>query len=256
MTAFTKIIFRIISIFLGPLLVATGGANASSVTACVDHYPPYHEYDSMSGQWTGMNIEILRQVARKAELDLRFTGDTPFNRCLQMMKEGTVDVMAGLLKDESRAEYMELIQYRDYSNKLFLTASPDLRVSSYSDLENLQIGTLLGHKYFDRFDNENVLFTKVAVPQAENLLAMLVRRRIDAAIMSESHWLGLKKDQKETTEKVRVLDYAFESTNPVYIGLSKKGRAIAHMPQLRQAVDALRSQGAFEQVIRDELLTN
>ncbi|GAB4510900.1 MAG: transporter substrate-binding domain-containing protein [Roseibium sp.] len=242
--------------FLGWVVLWSAGrpALAQEITACVDDYPPYHVWDAKTGTWSGINVETLRQIAARAGLALRFTPDIPFKRCLTMMQKGDADIMAGLLYDPDRASYMELIPYRDHSTKLFITASPDVTIRSFDDLEGLRVGTLTGYKYFPEFDDAGDGFTKVPVQKVDQLIAMLVNGRTDAAIISEMHYIGLK-GRFDQLDRVRIADYFYNAENLVHISVARKGRAFAHIDRIRRAIAELKREDAFERIIRNELGT-
>jgi polar amino acid transport system substrate-binding protein len=250
-------ISRILAVLIAVLFLtsSTGQLFAQDVTACVDSYPPYHVLDEATGEWSGINVENMKQVADRAGLQLKFTSDIPFKRCLVMMKLGSADLMSGLLFDADRASYMELIPYRDYSTKLFLIKSPDISITSFSDLDGLKIGTMLGHKYFPEFDDAQDRFTKIPVPEVEQLIAMLANGRIDAVIISETHFLGLQNSNRKSLEGIRIAKFFYNAENRVHFGVSRQGQAYAFIEEIKRAVRELKEEGVFEDIIRKELGT-
>ncbi len=77
-----------------------------------------------------------------------------------MMKDGTIDPMAGLLKRPEREEYIRFVQppCKERSDTIFFVpkGKPSL-IQTYEDLYALKIGTTLGSKYFHQFDEDKKL---------------------------------------------------------------------------------------------------
>ena len=76
---------------------------------CIDHYPPL-QIIHKDGHVTGENVEVARAFFKSAGFELRFTDDVPFKRCLQWLKEGKVDVVAGLIYTSERAQQFNLFK--------------------------------------------------------------------------------------------------------------------------------------------------
>ena len=171
-----------------------------------------------------MNIAIVKAVTQKLGLELVFTPDTPFKRCLLYMKNGRVDIMGGLLHTTERAETMHLLEYTGKSIKLFLVKKGSHRnVDKYEDLERLRIGTVLGFKYFRAFDKDKEL-KKDSASTLEKSVRMLLAERVDVVIASDAQYNSLLRENKSLIDQTKICSYVHDEYNPVHIGISKASK--------------------------------
>ena len=197
---------------------------AEQITMCIDHYPPYHIFPEDRARPYGVNIAIVEAVTQKLGLELVFTPDTPFKRCLVYMKDGQVDIMGGLLHTPERAETMHLLEYTGKSKKIFVVKKGSQRdVTKYEDLEKLRIGTVLGFKYFSAFDNDKNL-KKDTASTLEKSLLMLLAGRVDVVIASEAQYNSLSLENNTLLNQTQICSYAHDEYNPVHIGISKASK--------------------------------
>ncbi|GAB3033238.1 hypothetical protein GCM10027098_33610 [Bowmanella dokdonensis] len=94
-------------IFCWPALAS----EANSLAMGVDRYPPL-QVILPNGKVTGENVVVTRALADRLGLTLSFTGDIPSNRCLQWLKEGSVDIMTGLLDSGEQRKHSHLAKGR------------------------------------------------------------------------------------------------------------------------------------------------
>lgn len=82
-----------------------------TVTTCTD-YTPY--YQNKAGQlvFNGRNIETLYRVMEGLELNLDTSIRAPFVRCMKLLQQHKIDVLAGLIYTDERASKFKLIPYR------------------------------------------------------------------------------------------------------------------------------------------------
>ena len=100
----------------------------------------------------GLDSQILKAIANRLNAKL-FILDAPFKRRLYLIKDGTIDLMAGLLKRPAREEYIHFIHppYKNRSDTVFfIPKGKSTLIHTYGDLYPLRIGTTLGSKYFHK----------------------------------------------------------------------------------------------------------
>lgn len=226
---------------------------------CIDHYPPNHIFpDKLSkphemapkdGQAFGFAITALNEVAERMDLSLQPSIDTPFKRCLEMMRKGLTDVMWGLLGNEERARYMFLIEYSGSSRKLFLSHHTTHSViAKYEDLTGLTIGVVRGYKYFPEFDKEKTAFKKWPVNSITQGIQMLLRKRIDALIIREQSYRDLVLADPDVQQQLKVAAFVYDKKHPVHLGLSKQSPLANRYKDLESIIEEMVRTGRIDRI--------
>jgi polar amino acid transport system substrate-binding protein len=197
----------------------------------------------------GANADIIKVIVRK--LDARLEIKTaPFKRRLQMMEDGEIDFLVGLMKDPERERYIHFI-YPPYKNRsdtvFFVLRGKTAMVRRYEDLYHLRTGIVVGSKYFPKFDDDTRLNTEVC-PFAESNFKKLVAGRIDVAVFPESAGIDLI-DRLGIKEHVAAADYRYTRQKNVYIGISKKSRLMNSIRQVEDTLSSMIENGELRQAI-------
>lgn len=82
-----------------------------TVSTCTD-YTPYQEDKAGQRIFNGRNIETLYRVVEGLSMRLDTSIRAPFVRCMKLLEQHKIDVMAGLISTEQRAKLFSLVPYR------------------------------------------------------------------------------------------------------------------------------------------------
>ena len=229
------------------------------VIMAIDHYPPYHIVPTGGGEPYGETISIVNAVVERVnrqggfDISLRYTPDTPFKRCLQMMKKGEADIMGGLFNKADRETYMEMLEYKGRSNKIFVLLNTSrVSIATYDDLKNLVIGTQLGFLYFDRFDADSTL-KKAPVLRIKQNMHKLLAGRIDTFILSEIQFKGIQDQYPKLASQLKTADYVYDKLNPVCIGISRQSILSdpIYLDIFRNVVSDMLANGEFLRILEE-----
>jgi len=217
---------------------------------CVDHYPPLQVItDNMV---TGENVEVTKQLVRKLGLELTFTSDTPFVRCLEYLKTGQVDLMAGLLRSEERAKFAHLFLYDDLTVKTFFRHRTGKEINRFEDLAGLNVAVLRGVRQFSKFDDAPLgFFNKIEVNTLPAAFGMLNKKRVD--LVAATDYYGLQILNSNDVYKANIVQVAYreQSGTQVYIALSKKSPFVRQLEQFRHHAKQMFENGEFIKLIID-----
>lgn len=229
---------------------------------CIDHYPanqifpnelePSHPWYGKFDKPFGYAIESMRELSQSLDMSLELSINTPFKRCLAMMKQGTTDLMWGLLRNPEREKYMHLFEYTVSSPKIFLLPKDSTKeLHSYRDLKGLSIAVVRGFKYFPEFDKEKTAFKKYEINSIEQGLNLLALKRVDTFIMRESNVDDFLNPMNKVSSKLRLAEYRHDQSLPVYIGLSRNSDAAKHKGALSAKIADFRASGRFQKIRED-----
>lgn len=123
----------IVVLLLVWLLFLPGVAAAVTVRAGLEQNPPL-SYMNEQGKPDGLLVNLLDHVAAREGWNVVYQPDT-FDRCLEKLRSGDIDLMVTIAYSKERAELYDYNQVNIVSNWGQLYALPGSKIQSYFDLE-------------------------------------------------------------------------------------------------------------------------
>lgn len=201
-------------------------------------------------RYFGIDIEILRKMAERLGLRLRFIS-CPFARCLEHMKEGKADLITSLLKRPDRQIYIHYLQppYHNDRKVFYVLKGKSHVLQRYEDLYNLRVGVKRRVKYFARFDQDPKIRKEEVTDVIQNM-EKLAMGRIDTFINSETQgdYLIAISGFQHQFDKAEV---TFEGYDPVYFGMSKRSQFVPRANDFERILIQLLEEGQIESVKRE-----
>ena len=230
-------------ILLSPNLVQS----APKVIVAFSEFPPYKM--SVDGKPEGIDVEVLQEIGRQMGIALEFRNGT-LEECLEMMKQGTADLMTSLLRRAEREPYILYVQprYRTRSDKVFYVFKErQTPIRTYDDLKPLKIGVKAGTKYALQFDNDQEL-NKLSAQSIKINISKLVAGQIDTFITTETegdYWiktLGLQ-------DRITKASFKFQQLDPIYMGISKQSAFAKEAKRFGRILKDLVDQGKVQRLV-------
>lgn len=217
--------------------------------------PPVKMLNS-DGEPTGVDIELMKELAQRLGLRVEYEF-VPFKRGLYMLENGQVDLMTGVLRREEREEYLHFIEpaYKKISDKAFfvLRGNEDI-VKKHEDLHNLVIGTVLGVKYYPKFDNDE-LIDKQSVTDSEAIFKLLLAHRVDTVISSEYSG-DYRVSRLGLNDVISKADYAYRKEQKVYMVVSKKSVYAKKIDTINSVMEKLLNERVYDHIKQEFLINN
>lgn len=237
----------VIVLILGALLFPVSGQCGQKVVVAFSEYPPYKIVTE--GKPTGIDVEILTEIAKRMDLELSFKNGT-FKECLGMMERGEGDLITSLLRRVDREKYILYVQprYRRRSEKVFYVrkGNRDL-IRTYDDLKNLKIGVKAGVRYTPIFDRDKSL-NKIPASDVKTNLQKLIAGEIDTFLTSKTEGdyyiktLGYK-------DKIAKAPLAFTLSDSSYMGISKKSPFTKQAKEFGRNLKVLLDRGQVQKIV-------
>lgn len=171
---------------------------------------------------SGIDVDIVQEIARQLQLKVEYVHCT-WERCLELMKNGEVDLLSSVYKKPEREEYM-LYLNAPYLDRLpiafYYLKDKNYHIQSYEDLYQFErVGVLQGAGYFERFDQDTRI-KKFEVPSQDQLFPMLIAGRLDiiAGYVPTENYRLLTEGYQDQIERS---SYEFQELIPVYMSISK-----------------------------------
>ena len=188
-------------------------------------YPPFTFQDPETGELTGYDIDVIREVADRAGWELEFV-EAPFDAIFPALDADRIDVIANQisLNPEREAQYLFTEPYT-YSNGVIVTAADTDDITSLEDLEGRTTAQSSTSNWAQVARDAGAEVRSVeGLAQAAELLA---QGRVDAIL----------------NDNIAVLDYlAASGSTDVKIAGEVEGESTAQAFAFRQEDTALRDE--------------
>jgi len=217
---------------------------------CLDDHPNWHNYPENSEPY-GLTVDLIKLIAKRANVKVRFSPNIPFARCLAMMKDGKKDLMTSLNYSVEREKYMHLIPYDVAKPEVLFIRKVQDDITNRKELEGKSVILVRGYTYNAELP-AIIARKKVSVIEAVSLdmgFAMLLLARADALIGPAQSSINVIDHNPRYKDKFKQASYAFPFSQQkhVNLGLSKKSRH-SHLHQhLKQVIDKMVAEGVVQQ---------
>jgi len=154
----------------------------------IDDTPPYVYKEN--GEYTGLIVDIVKEAFGRIGIEYTMDG-IPFNRAINQLMEGTLDVGTDVFLKEERESFLHYpIEYpiAVYPYTIFKLKSTEFNFSGHpEDLIAYRIGFIRGYSLgdYDRYVNDD-RFTFVESESPEANMKLLLNGRVDLAIDVQS----------------------------------------------------------------------
>lgn len=204
-----------------------------------------------AGPVSGIDVDIVQEMARRMDLKVTFIRCT-WTRCLELMKNGEVDLLSSAYKKPDREEYMLYFQQPFLSQlpiAFYYPGDKPYKIEKYEDIYQFErIGVLSGASYFERFDQDSQA-KKVEVPSQDQLFPMLMAGRLDIMagyIPTENYRLSVEG----YSGKIVHSTYVYQEQALVYMAVSKKSPFAGRMAAFDEINKQLLDEGFIQKTIQ------
>lgn len=225
-------------LILGWLVCTTFCYGNTSLTLVVDESPPYSFLDA-DGNIEGLSVELVQMLASELSVPLE-TILCPWARCVQLVEQGTADVIVGLSKTPQREKKMHFITPAFFTGRQefgFYTLSKDISINQYSDIKPLIIGVLRGSMHYPKFDKDQSL-QKIQTTDIKSLINMLLAGHIDTFIHLKTT-LPPYLQQYDQKNQIHQASFGHTVVLKGYVVLSKQSAWFKHKGKFTQEMEKL-----------------
>lgn len=215
-------------------------AQSAELVACIDDHPPYQ---IIAKNPYGTHITALEVLADVLEKQLKFIKSPNFARCVAFLKQGQVDVIAGLNPSIERDKFSFYAPFKA-ADDLRVLSKEGITINKYDDFYGKIIGISRGTSYFPRFDNDNEL--KKITMQSERIgFSLLLKNRIDIILVSPVMLKTLSKELNTDNLKVSPIKLSEMRNKETNFGFSKAHKLGLSSQEIIDKVHMAYKQGRF-----------
>lgn len=221
------------------------------------HSPPYYQTENVTTP-TGLSLDLLTPVAKQLGFGLQVV-PCPFPRCLKMAEQGELDIVAGLINNQQRRQYLRFLSppmMQFHSAFVFYAkAGSPLKIEKLEDLKGYSVAVLRNGVYFPAFDNAKN-FTRVPVNSEVIALEMVALGRVDFAITVEKTALKSLQDAGLNVADLQRQPYSHQQHINGYLAFAKNSPHIAMATKIEAVLQQLAKQGFYQQIWQQYGLTS
>lgn len=212
--------------------------------------PPYMIHDEKNETFTGIDIDIANEIAKRMNLKLEIF-HCPWIRCLWLLEHGHSDLLTSVYNKPDREVYLWFL------DKPYLTSLPiafyskkdrAYKIEKYEDLYRFNsVGVLRGASYFEKFDKD-IKIKKYDVSNQNQLFPMLANDRIDvmAGYVPTENFRLVEEGYKDVIVKS---SYEYENPASVFMAVSKKSPFIDRIAEFNKINNDLLEEGFIQKTI-------
>lgn len=214
---------------------------SKELIACIDDHPPYQ---IIAEDPYGIHISALKVLAEELDRQLTYVKSPNFARCVALLKQGQVDVIAGLGSTTERDKFAFYAPFKA-ADALRVLSKNGITIKSYDDLYGKIIGVGRGSTYFPRFDKDNKL-NKVTIQNMRIGFSMLMKERIDLIMVSPATITTFSKEISDIKLNVSPIELEDMRNKETAFGFSKQHKLGLSDQEIINTVMTAYKQGRFK----------
>lgn len=194
---------------------------------CLDDHPNWHNYPD-NGLPHGLTVDLVKLIAERADIEIRFSPKIPFARCLAMMKSGKTDLMTSLNYTDERSAFMHLIPYDDAKPEVIFLRNDKQDIQYREQMFGKTVILVRGYAY--NTELAAIIGRKhINVVEASSLdmaFAMLLLERADALIGPAQSSINVLSKNPRYHQQFKQASFVlpFRQSRKVNLGLSKRSK--------------------------------
>lgn len=243
---------------IGCWLLLSGAVQAADKPVlhwCLDHFPRFHEFHGRNPP-VGPSVDLMQELARRADFVLAFSNRTPVARCFRQISTGEADLMVNLNHTAERAQLMYLLPYNEnIPESLYLQARDQRLIDQLSQLSQLRLVTVRNYTYNPRL--MTLLKSQRQHLEVDSIQAgfeLLRKGRVDGVIVPTQSSLEVIRNNPQLHYKFRqaALNFKFAERRYVHVGFSRHSKHPAMKAKLEQALQSMVADGTVQRLYRVE----
>lgn len=252
---FYNYLFSFLLLIFSGLVLADAEMTTEHLTIArsIDDWGP-NEFMGIDGKPTGFHIDLIQMAAEQLGVEIEFIS-MPWKRALKTIEKGEVDAISYTIFSKDRTNYLI---YEDgnaisigSTRFAFLKGKNFHYDGTIESVKDRKIGVIRGYSYGKKFDR-NKLTNLVNVNSEEQLLLMLLEKRVDLILVNIDH-LKYKYSHLPEFADVASMDIASDSYD-IFLAFSKKRGHEKLAKRFAEIIPKIRSSEKYQQIVQSYYL--
>lgn len=212
----------------------------------MSHNPPYYFTENVV-EPHGLSLDLLKPASRQLGLQIQIVV-CPFSTCLKLAQTGEVDIVAGLIQNPEREQYLHFIHpamMNFVSSFAFYSQHSQAHtINNVSDLTGHSVVVMRDAIYFPEFDKATG-FKKIAVDNEAIALEMAHKGHGDYVITVEQTADGSFREAGLRPNELKRQPYHVDQNIRGFLAFSRKSPNFQLAPKLEQLLEQQYRAGMF-----------
>lgn len=214
----------------------------NTIKTCLD-YTPYQVDNAGNKKWSGKNIETLYQLSQQLNMTLDMSMRAPFTRCLRLLEQGKIDVLAGLIYTEERNQKFLLFPYAQKNQlAIFYLKTRDEPI----DINNLGYVDIIGsHRGFalPKHIKNSPLYKHITPVESVGIgLLMANKHRLTGVIATLKNGKSIINEWEELKGRFNYVVLDNKGDQSINFAINKASFLANKQQSITKAINALCSQ--------------
>ncbi|MFD2205400.1 substrate-binding periplasmic protein [Kiloniella antarctica] len=229
----------------GLIIISSVSIAADKVRYGISHWPPYALAEQ--AKLAGIDYDVSQELSKRLgiEFDYRVC---PFKRCLQEMKSGQLDLLAGIARNPEREKYMAYTDtpYSTVAVVFYVRKGETSRLVTYEDLYKMRVGYVSKSHYFEPFNTDQKI-PKVDVDKEHRLLRMLYSGRIDTYVGTDPN-ASYEIKTMGYKDKLEKAPFSPKEEVSIHFATSRKSKHVTLASKISEIIFDMHEDGTIKKI--------
>ena len=218
--------------------------HADTIRVGLSDWPPFSMHEDPI---RGLDVDLWQAIAKRMGLELKISS-CAWARCLLGLKNGTLDSMNSMAKNQKRERYTKYLNSHMNNVTVFYALEGHANIiKTYDDLYKHTIGYVRGSHYFEPFDSDTKI-KKYAAVHERQVMNMVLQKRFPVLVGSNPN---VEYQLKETGNSGRLVKTVYDPNIqvPLYFSLSSQSKFIEIFDQFNSTLKLMADEGEIEKIL-------
>jgi len=218
--------------------------HAETIRVGLSDWPPFSMHQEPI---RGLDVDLWKAIAKRMGLDLQISS-CAWARCLLGLKNGSLDSMNSMAKNEEREKYTRyLTPHMNNVTVFYVNEGNENIIKTYDDLYKYTVGYVRGSYYFEPFDSDTKIKKYPAVHERQ-VMNMVLQKRFPVLVGSNPN---VEYQLKETRNLGRLVKTVYDPNVqvPLYFSISKKSKFIGIFDEFNSTLKKMVDEGEIEMIL-------
>lgn len=234
-------------LFITTLILSTS-AHAEKIKVVGTHFNKIFEFDSDTGKFHGIAVDLLTKVAAQKNLQFEYA-TYPWNRAQYLVSTGRADIIIGPYRTPERDKQMDFIPVPFYTDNMVFYTIKDRPFVWNENIELLKTKKILiikGWVYGKKFDEIKDKLTIIEANEIDSAFKMLALGRADLLLANE-------RNAQDALQKKENHNQFIKTKNPFsfmqgYFAFSYKYKNSSVRKEFNNSLSQLYHEGSIKKV--------
>lgn len=228
---------------------------------CLGTFPGFYGFNAVTKQPEGPSVLYLQEIARRAQITLVTSAETPLSRCFAQLASGETDLVVNILKSGQGRPDIHYIQFgARWPDRVYSATGKKLKMDRPAQLATLSLATIRTYKAAPEIQIVLDGMKKRQLVQVDSVLTalqMVAKQRIDAAVLPPTQVKAVLKDHPDLAAELKEISFSTElvKAQPVYMGLSSHCSCPELETAITHSIQSMQQDGSTDKIFAGKILT-